>query len=229
MALKAVDGTSTLDKVTGQLYEEVRSGRWPVGSRIPGEVSLSKQLQVSRPLVREAIGGLTRLGVLEPRRGSGTFVRSSANPADLLHGIDKAELSQILEVQMAYDVEAAGLAAVRRTPEDLTALQEWLHRRDEAADGRDPHRYALDDVEFHLAVAAAAHNPVLYELYRYFGTRLREGLYRVHTGIDTPGCGQRAHRAVFDAIRAGDASRARESAYHVVQRVLDRLHTVGDS
>ncbi|MBW0106166.1 FadR/GntR family transcriptional regulator [Pseudonocardia sp. KRD291] len=227
MALQAVGGSaSTLDKVTSALAEELRSGRWPVGSRIPGELVLSEQLKVSRPLVREAIRGLSRLGMLEPRQGAGTFVLSSVSPADLLSGIGRADVREIFEVQMAYDVQAAGMAAERRTDDDLVELRRLLALRDLAEDDRgDPQRFALDDSEFHLAVVATARNPVLVELYRYFISRLRGGLFHVHADLEIPSCGHESHRAILDAIAERNVAGAREAARRVVEKSLEPLRS----
>ncbi|PRW63689.1 FadR/GntR family transcriptional regulator [Actinopolyspora mortivallis] len=223
MALEAVGGSSTSEKVTAQLYDELHSGRWPVGSKIPGEVMLAEQLRVSRPVVREAIRELARMGMLEVRHGAGTFVRSSASPAAMLNGIDQAEIRDIFEVQMAYDVQAAGMAAARRTEDDLAELEQALRRRDSAENDSDSQRFALEDSQFHLTIVTVARNPVLSELYRYFLVRLREGLYRVHADVDLPTCGHESHRNVVDAIRAHDVTGAREATYRMLRTSLDAL------
>ena len=218
MALTAVGGDpSRLERVTAQLAEELASGRWPVGSKIPGELALCEQLQVSRPVVREAIRGLTRLGLLEPRQGAGTFVLSLTNPAALLSGVRRADVRQIFEVQMAYDVQAAGLAAERHGAPDLQRLRELLKQRDAAEDDRDdPARFADADADFHLAVVKASHNPLLIELYRFFLDHLRNGLLHVHADRDLPTCGHQPHAEIVEAIAARDAARARDAAYQVV-------------
>lgn len=231
MALTAVGGdASRLDRVTGQLMAELRSGRWPVGTRIPGENTLCEQLQVSRPLVREAIQGLTRMGMLEPRQGSGTFVRSVSSPAAMLSGIERADVRQIFEVQMAYDVQAAGLAAARRTEDDVARLRELVQARDEAESDRNtPGRFADADARFHLAVVEVARNPLLGELYRYFVGRLRDGLVHVHADPAIPECGPESHHAIVAAIADQDVAAAREAAYRVVAMSLAPFGDEGDS
>lgn len=224
MALRAVARPSTLDEVTKQLVDELCSGRWAVGTRIPGEHALAEELAVSRPVVREAIRGLTRMGMLEPRRGAGTFVRSNANPEALLEGFDTAAVREIFEVQMAYDVQAAGLAAHRRTDEDLAGLEELLRLRNSAEDDRsDPRAFAAADADFHFAIVVAAKNPLLLELYRYFVVRLRESLHQVHADPAIPSCGHATHDAIVAAIRAGDAPGAREAARLMIDCSLSAL------
>ena len=164
--------------------------------------------------------------MLEPRQGAGTFVLSSVSPADLLSGIGRADVREIFEVQMAYDVQAAGMAAERRTDDDLVELRRLLALRDLAEDDRgDPQRFALDDSEFHLAVVATARNPVLVELYRYFISRLRGGLFHVHADLEIPSCGHESHRAILDAIAERNVAGAREAARRVVEKSLEPLRS----
>jgi DNA-binding FadR family transcriptional regulator len=223
MALHAVDSTTTLSKVADQLTDEVCSGRWQLGSRIPGELTLAAELNVSRPLVREAIRELTRLGLLEPRRGSGTFVRSNVSPAGMLTGIERAEVREIFEVQMAYDVQAAGAAAAHRDEEHLVKLRDLLARRAAAEVRPDAaEEFAREDAAFHLAVVEAAGNPLLLELYRFFVTRLREAIALTH-GAGVPICGHRSHEKIVDAIADGDIERAREASRRVVEFALGTI------
>ncbi|MCF8572118.1 GntR family transcriptional regulator [Gordonia sp. HY002] len=86
------------------MIEQLTSGEWSVGSKLPGEVTLSHQMNVSRTVVREAIRGLAHLGMLEPVHGSGIYVRTTQSPAAMLEGLDHAGVAEIFEVQMAYDV-----------------------------------------------------------------------------------------------------------------------------
>src|SRR3954466_14622565 len=108
------------------MHDQVASGAWAVGDRIPGEHDLSAVLRVSRPAVREAIRALSHVGVLEVRWGDGTYVRSAVDPRPLLRRVECAPLRDVFEVQLAYDVQAAKLAARRRTPEDLHRLEALL-------------------------------------------------------------------------------------------------------
>src|SRR5437879_10486572 len=116
------------------MQRQLTSGTWSIGDRIPGEYDLSARLQVSRPAVREAIRALSHVGVLEVRRGDGTYVRSAVDPRPLLRRVECAPLRDVFEVQLAYDVQAAKLAARRRTPEDLRRLEALLRGRDAAED-----------------------------------------------------------------------------------------------
>ncbi len=224
MTLQPVPRASAVESVLGQLQEQVVSGAWQVGERIPGEHDLAARLCVSRPAVREAIRALAHVGVLEVRRGDGTYVRSAADPRPLLRRVERASLREVFEVQLAYDVRAAQLAARRRTGDDLRRLGALLRDRDAA---RDPAAFGAADARFHLGVAEASHNLLLAEAFRFFQHRLRESLSALRRDGDLPEAGPAAHRAVLDAVAAGDAEAAGRAAARVVEPTLSALEETG--
>ena len=202
---------------------QLTSGTWSVGDRIPGEYDLSARLQVSRSAVREAIRALSHIGVLEVRRGDGTYVRSAVDPRPLLRRVERATLRDVFELQQAYDVQAARLAARRRTRNDLVRLGALLEDRDAACD---PEEFGEADVRFHAGVAEAAHNSLLLEAFRYFQSRLRESLSAVRLDRELPDAGPAAHRAVVDAIAARDPEAAGHAAESVVVPTLQALEAL---
>lgn len=223
MALSPVPGGSTVEAVLDQLQTEVTTGSWRVGDRIPGELDLASQLCVSRPAVREAIRALSHVGVLEVRRGDGTYVRSSADPRPLLRRVERASLRDVFEVQLAYDVQAAKLAARRRTAADLERLKELLAARGEAADAQE---FGDVDSRFHLAVVEATRNPVLIEGCRYYLRRLSDSLSAAQLDCEVPISTQASHQAVVDAIAARDAEAAGRAAAAIVEPTLAVLETL---
>lgn len=202
---------------------QLTSGTWSVGDRIPGEYDLAARLQVSRPAVREAIRALSHIGVLEVRRGDGTYVRSAVDPRPLLRRVERATLRDVFELQQAYDVQAARLAARRRTPDDLFRLRVLLEDLDAA---EDPGEFGEADMYFHLGVAEASHNPLLVEGFRYFQSRLRESLSAVRLDREPPDAGPAAHRAVVDAIAAGDPEAAGRAAEDVITPTLQAVEAM---
>ncbi|WP_207934661.1 FCD domain-containing protein [Actinomadura sp. KC06] len=223
MGLSPVPGGSTVDAVLDQLQAQISDGSWPVGRRIPAELDLAAQLGVSRPAVREAIRALTHVGVLEVRRGDGTYVRSTANPRPLLRRLARASIRDFFEVQLAYDVQAARLAARRRTDADLARLEGLLRARDEATE---PDAFGAADAAFHLGIAEASGNPVLIEAMRFFIDRLHESMRAIRLDREVPEAGPAAHRAVLDAIAAADPQAAASAAAAVVEPTLVVLETL---
>jgi DNA-binding FadR family transcriptional regulator len=221
--LEPVPRSSAVEAVIDQMQGQLASGTWSVGDRIPGEYDLSARLQVSRSAVREAIRALSHIGVLEVRRGDGTYVRSAVDPRPLLRRVERATLRDVFELQQAYDVQAARLAARRRTRDDLVRLGALLEDRDAACD---PEEFGVADVRFHAGVAEAAHNSLLLEAFRYFQSRLRESLSAVRLDRELPDAGPAAHRAVVDAIAARDPEAAGHAAECVVVPTLQALEAL---
>lgn len=114
---------------------------------------------------------------------------------------------------MAVEVHAARLAAERRTAEDVTAIEAALAGRRAAGAAADP-AFVDADIAFHAAVVAAAHNPVLADLFTEFTPVLREGLIELLalTGLRTtdPDTGDAAHETLVRALAAGDGEGAAE-------------------
>lgn len=223
MGLRPVSGGSTVEAVLDQLRAQVVSGEWRVGDRIPGELDLTRRLQVSRPCVREAIRALTQIGMLEVRRGDGTYVRSANDPRPLLHMVERCTLREVFEVQLAYDVQAAKLAARRRTAADLERLDRFLEARAAAADAD---AFGAADARFHLGVIETTRNQVLIEAGRFFMGRLQESLRTVRLDSELPEATQAAHRAVRDAIAAGDEEAAGRAAAAIVEPSLAVLEAL---
>ncbi|WP_199808397.1 FadR/GntR family transcriptional regulator [Streptomyces sp. NRRL S-1022] len=222
MALRPIARLSTAREVIALLHRELASGAWPIGSRIPSETELAAELGVSRPTIREAVSALVHTGMLEAQRGKGVFVRSVSDPAPMLQSIELADVRDVFEVQLGFDVQAAHSAAQRRTSQDMTRLWQLLRARAEAA-GRDDAEFGERDAALHLAVVEAAHNVTLTECYRFFVRRLQESL-DLFAGADTHlECGTEAHEALVQAIDDQDSEAAAAAARHVVRTSLHAL------
>lgn len=199
------------------------SGEWPVGSRIPTENQLADELGVGRNTVREAVSGLVHAGILECRQGAGTFVVAARETyPSLARRLAAGRMRDILEVRRALEVEAARLAAVRRTKDDLGVIDAALARREKMWTRGDWAAFIEADVALHEAIVASGHNAVLIELYDDFGQRLREGLLgSVGTRL-TPDR-YVDHVRLCEAIRERDeAAAVREAAEHLDET----LHTL---
>lgn len=217
MPLTSTTPHSLVDQAIDGMRELLASGEWAVGARIPPEPELARALDVSRNTVREAVRALAHTGVLQVRRGDGTYVAAPNEVAALLRQqLGRRELSHVLEVRHAIETQAAVLAAQRRTRADLTALRASLAQRARAAAEDDSAAFVEADVAFHLRVVAAAHNPLLHELYGGFEDNLRTTIAPPPGGVDHLGD---EHDALLAAIADGDP----EAAGRATTRLLDEL------
>ena len=214
MPLSSLRRSPLADLAVAQLRAQVLSGQWPVGTRLPAETELAQRLEVGRSTIREAVRALVHAGLLETRQGSGTYVRSVTPGGEWEARLRRAAVLEAYEVREALEVQAARLAAARRTEADVAALRARLAERDRArARGRDAH-FVERDLAFHRAVVAAAHNALLAEMFDSFAAVLREALTAVASDHGLRGVGaDAAHARLAEAIEAGDADAA-EAATH---------------
>ncbi|MEV6816522.1 FCD domain-containing protein [Micromonospora sp. NPDC051296] len=190
-----------------QLRQRIMDGEWPVGSRIPTEPQLVDALGVGRNTVREAVRALAHAGVLECRQGSGTYVLTTDELAPVVaRRLTDDRVVEVIEVRRAFEVEAARLAARRRTAEDLAALDGALAAREAAWRGGRVAEFVAADAALHTAVVAAAHNGMLAELYASVGTvaHAMGDALTPERHVD--------HARLVAAIRDGDPERAAREA-----------------
>lgn len=208
--------------VTGQVLEAIadyvaRQGIMP-GERLPTERELAERLRVSRPSVREALKHWEALGVVERRQGSGTFLRfpleRGSTPITLMVNLEREALLRIHELRRALEPEAAALAALRATPEDLEILEDKLHKMEEVRTryGRAPE----EDWEFHLAVYRCAHNPLFEQIFLNLHT-LFHRFFEKPLGISE--FSKRSfelHRELYTAITQRQPETARSTAQKIL-------------
>ena len=157
--------------VSEDLRRHIVSGFLKLGERLPSEAELTKQYGVSRTVIREAVAALRYDNLVEARQGSGVFVRNSQSsiPSALLP-TDFARISSIiemLELRTAVEMEAASLAAVRRSPAQEEAIIERCDDIDRLIAEGKPTPEA--DVAFHLTIADATNNPRFREFLELLG------------------------------------------------------------
>lgn len=198
------------ESLAAHLEQQILAGDLPAGSKLPSERQLTEQFGVSRPIVREALRMLAERSLVEIRPGRGTYVRGmratdAAGVLDSLYRRSQATPRDLVEARSMLECTAAALAAERATPHDQERIDAALARFDRATSVVERARY---DLVFHLAVAQAAHNPVVETM---FGSitgltvdlMLRSLSDRVVTDASVP-----FHTEIAEAIRARDPERA---------------------
>jgi len=227
MPLTSLRRSPLVELAVSQLREQVLSGQWPVGGRLPAETELAQRLEVGRSTVREAVRALVHAGLLETRQGSGTYVRSLTPGADWEPRLRRAAVLEAYEVREALEVQAARLAAGRRTDADIEALRTCLAERDSAR-GEDA-RFVEADLAFHRAVVAAAHNPLLSEMFDSFAAVLREALIAIRSDQAVQGPdADAAHARLAAAVEAGDAVAAAQATHDHLDPTAANLRSLID-
>ncbi len=202
------------EQVADQLRDLIGSGRLQPGDRLPSERELAERFGVGRPAVREALRELKAQGLVSAGRGpKGTVITEmpgsdiSAPLAGLL-GKGAERLLDLMELRIAVEVQAAGLAARRATLEDLRRLSGIEIRPYDSG-------LAESDIAFHRGIAEASHNGLLRQLSQDIVDLLHEHmpaiLHVIYTQPGGAGAVQRQHDMVLGAIRRGDEEAARKA------------------
>ncbi|HYZ64382.1 MAG TPA: FadR/GntR family transcriptional regulator [Acetobacteraceae bacterium] len=219
------------DKLYGQILDQIVSGALKEGDKLPSENQICQAFQVSRPTVREALMRLHADGLVATRQGSGTYVqkRPSDHLTRLANVSDIAGMLRCLEIRIALEGQAAGLAAQRHTPEQMERIAGSLAALKTDFDGAGIP--ARSDFEFHRAVAEASGNPLFAELLSMLNDTIQQAM-TLALSLTRAGSKERArrvveeHEAIVEAIQRGDAEAAdlamRYHLHRSRQRVTDR-------
>lgn len=213
---------SAVDSVVERIKASIASTGLQTGDRLPPERQLAREMGVSRNTIREALGALAQMRVIEIRRGSGTFIRD-LTPSSLLDSMTfmieispVATLLDLLTLRRVVEAEAASLACVRMTDENLTELEACLHAMSRTSEPsrENAERDAALDLRFHEIINESAGNPALSALgaalnSTTFRLRISGGLYRASSYSSNA---QSDHAAIFGAIRDRDPGRAAAAA-----------------
>ncbi|MBB3035671.1 FadR/GntR family transcriptional regulator [Hoyosella altamirensis] len=223
--MRHVQRQSLISQVTDMLREQITSGAWPVGRRIPTEPELSELTGTGRNTVREAVQALVHAGMLQRRQGSGTYVLSASDVTGALskHLADAAE-RDVVELRQALDVTAAALAAIRRDDHDIATLQRLLDERTRLNAAGDFDRAIEVDVDLHRAIVAASHNALYLEFYDSLVPIIKSS---IHYHLEYHGLAEThydpEHARLVRAIIAGDPGEASREAQQFLASVLKNI------
>ena len=209
--------TNLIDQAVGRLRQQITSGTWEIGSRIPAEPELAELIGVGRNTVREAVQSLVHAGMLERRQGSGTYVLSDSELGNAMgREIAGAHQRDVLEVRRALEVEVARLAAMRRTPDQVTQLRALRDTRAAAYAGGELDAMVAADLALHRLIAESAHNPVLLALYENLQDAITDN---IRFNFEHPVHDDDSHHVLVEAVAEGDP----EAAMREIDRYLSDL------
>ncbi|MCW4352273.1 FadR family transcriptional regulator [Hoyosella sp. YIM 151337] len=223
--MRQVQRQSLITQVTDMLREQITSGAWPVGCRIPTEPALSELTGTGRNTVREAVQALVHAGMLERRQGSGTYVTAASDVSGTLskHLAAAAE-RDVYELRQALDVTAAALAAIRRDDTDIATLKHLLRERARLNAAAEYDRAIEVDVDLHRAIVAASHNALYLEFYDSLVPIIKSA---IHHHVEYHGLAEthydREHERLVQAIIDGDPAQASQEAQLFLASVLRNI------
>ncbi len=213
-------------EIARRLLSYLLTGNVQPGERIPSERKLAEALGVGRSVVREALKSLTLLGLVDVRQGDGTYLRTTESeflPQSVEWGLmlGQKRTRDLVEARRHLEEVLAGLAASRRTEEDLEALRGLLAEMRAAAE--DPDAFVAADVAFHLRVTRAAGNETLGGVIGGIRSLLQAWISRVMHSADSYAPSVAEHAAILAALEAGDVDGARAAMHAHMDGAYRRL------
>lgn len=216
------------EQIVEQIEQSILDGAIKLGDQLPPERELAQRFGVSRTAVREAIRALSEKGLVEALPGRGTFVTNNQSQAirqslDRMIRISQLDgVEHLIEVREILEPEIAARAAAHADEKDLAALREAFAAMDQA--GANADAYIEADLDFHLALAEAADNPLILALIDSIVVLLRQHrlrMFHVHGG---PERGQLHHQRILDAVARHDADAARVAMHAHLRQVTEDSH-----
>ena len=213
LVYKAVRTSRLYEQIVRQIEDSILKGALKPGDQLPAERELAQNFGVSRTAVREAVKALREKGLVEAYSGRGTFITNGTTQVirqslDLMSRIGQQEgLAHLAELRQILEPEIAGLAAVRIEEQLLATMRESVAIMDHNLE--DPDAYIEADLDFHLALAEAAANPLVLSLLDSIVGLLREQRLRIFRVDGGPERGQFHHKRILTAIESRDPEKAR--------------------
>ncbi|WP_034944169.1 FadR/GntR family transcriptional regulator [Erwinia oleae] len=215
MALESIQKHNVVDVIYEQMKQNIQSGRWKPGCKLPSEAELTTTFQVSRVSVRSAVQKLRDLGVVITHQGKGTYVTRDIarygafnDNQPILH-LSREEFDDMRVFRQTVEFKCIELAVTQASDDDIQAIEKALNRMLVSRD--DYKKYSLADYEFHLAIVKASHNKVfihVMESLKNIYVHYLEELNRV-LGVTLESV--EAHIRVFMALKNRDASLATDT------------------
>jgi GntR family transcriptional regulator, transcriptional repressor for pyruvate dehydrogenase complex len=222
---KLVRTSRLYEQIVQQIEESILKGTLKAGDQLPAERDLAQRFGVSRTAVREAVKALREKGLVEAYSGRGTFITDGTSQAvrqsfDLMVKIGQPEGStDLAEVRSILEPEIAALAAERASEADRATLREAVAVMDRAL--KDADAYIEADLDFHLALAEAAANPLILSLIDSIVGLLREQRLRIFQVEGGPQRGQVHHKRILEAMEKRDPKMAREAMKAHLEQVRE--------
>jgi len=212
MSFKTIKRESTLEVIVQQIKDQIKKGILKPGEKLPSERKLADLLGVSRSSIREAIQALAFSGYLEVNQGKGTYILEMATKydeiANFFSEFSNYSLDYLMEARIMLEGEFARLAALNASQEEIDVIEKVFN---EIAKSKDLNSFVVKDLEFHLTIAKATHNPFMYGLMKIIGEMLYKETNRIigksrytkENTIETT-------RDLVQAIKQRDAEKAKE-------------------
>ncbi|MFD1067644.1 FadR/GntR family transcriptional regulator [Oceanobacillus locisalsi] len=216
---------STREIIMNQFTRMIKEGELSIGDKIPPERDLADQFGVGRSTIREAIKSMTSMGLLEARLGEGTFIRKvdSDNIKQQLQWglyLDPAPFNELIELRKILELETVKRAALNRTEEEIAELASWIDNMQQEGQ---VHRNKQNDLMFHMTIAKASNNKMIYNLLDLIRMSLEEWFENVLKDSHNVENSIKEHQCILEAIIQQNVEQAIETMEIHLNRGEKRL------
>ena len=212
--MKSIQKTENLTRqVFEQLKDQIITGKWQPGYKIPSENKLVEILNVSRITIREALQALVALDLLEKKRGQGTFVKNTFPESFFvsllpLIQFDKSQAAYMHEYRKIVEVGSIELVVERASKEDIQRLKSILEEMKKFKDNN-LENFALEDLNYHLALSQITKNTIIIRANFVIRDFFSNHMVKVVESMGTEP-GLYYHEQIIQAIEEKDRKKARK-------------------
>ncbi len=206
---------SAVDRVLNTFKEALITGELVPGEKIPSELDLSRQLAVSRGSVREAMKILSAFGIVEIRRGNGTYIAKSDHKVvfdPLLFSLilSHAKMRELVELRELMEFAIVKLVIQNAVDEDLSAIEERIREMEELIEDvkNQPKLLAQSDIDFHYALGRATNNNLVEKIYNFVIDFFTPSIRLTHENQERGQYALACHRKIYEALRDRDVDGA---------------------
>ncbi len=181
-----VKRSGVCDEVVAKLQQQIAALKLKTGDKLPSEPELMQQFGVGRSSIREAIRILSNKGLVRVKQGLGTFVDvQNGTPVHWYDRLQSSTAKDLNEVRQLLELKIAEKAAVNRTQKDIGILTRLLKKRMQAAKSNKADECIEADIAFHIAIADAAKNDILADLYKNIAAQMKRSFKEIYTDTET--------------------------------------------
>jgi GntR family transcriptional regulator, transcriptional repressor for pyruvate dehydrogenase complex len=222
---RPIQKSSISDDIVQQIMKQISSGNLKPGERLPSERDLCKSFNTGRSSLREALRCLSIMGVLTARVGEGTSV--STDGSKFLETVmqwrfitEKYDIRNLMETRISLEGLAAASSAERATDEEIAELEDLIERMEGLVN--DARRYGALDLEFHLGIAKASQNQVIYDLVSVIRGQLARALSEVLVVPDARPRSTEEHKDIVSNIKKRNPEAARKAMQAHLEAAITR-------
>lgn len=223
---------SVAEMVAKRILDMVTSKALKPGDQLPPERDLAEQLNVSRPSVREAIRGLSILGVVQSRQGGGAYITdldgdAVLGPIRFFLSLDKMNIGELYDARSLIEGDVARRAAINMDDAQLEALEQILEEQETTLE--DASEFRLSDFKFHEAIWIGSGNSFLKRIGESLNALGLEFRRRASEQPEVLAQSYQDHRVLLNALKARDPAAAAVAAERHMQNVYSSTVNQGEA